>query len=336
MAGSFWPLTALSKHMSSLTDELGRSFKPFVVNTTAAVAFLEEKGAIVAEEATKLRKPIAAATAGLQELHTSAKGSQAVASYAAATADRMNVSSAQYEGVLALAEDSATTAPERLALAKQIVRANRVVEAKASPGGRTGNALEAWANEQATATVADWVATLPTGANQDTAVTAYINQSGFGKLAQWGEVASTTLSAIGDFLGTFKDNPGRRLMSILLGVMAGLAVAGVAGLDVYAGVQNDAVTDPLKLVAPTVLGMIFTGVLLGLGSSPTHEVIKVLQSDKERRKLANAPVGGLAVAGADLEARGATLALRYQLPRRVQGEGANGIVLERPAFVRFR
>jgi hypothetical protein len=144
------------------------------------------------------------------------------------------------------------------------------------------------------------------------------------------------LSAVGDFLGTFKDNPGRRLMSILLGVIAGLAIAGLAGLDVYAGVQNDGVTDATKLVAPTVLGIIFTGVLLGLGSSPTHEVIKVLQKDKERRKLANAPAGGVAVAGDDMETLGARFALEYQPVRAAGRQEPSGIVVSRPVFLRFR
>jgi len=96
---------------------------------------------------------------------------------------------------------------------------------------------------------------------------------------------------LGDFLGTFTDNPGRRLLSIQIGVFAGILVAAIGGLDVVAGVQNQDVTDPLKLVPMTIGGVIFTGLMMGLGSSPTHEVIQTLQQYKRQRKAASAPTG---------------------------------------------
>ncbi|HEX5883959.1 MAG TPA: hypothetical protein VFY67_05395 [Pyrinomonadaceae bacterium] len=93
------------------------------------------------------------------------------------------------------------------------------------------------------------------------------------------KVADTAINGLQDFLATFKDNPGRRLISIYLGALLGLVIAGVFSLDVFKALD---VTVPYEHV-PIVL----TGILIGLGSGPTHEVIRVIQEFKENRKGRN-------------------------------------------------
>ena len=93
-------------------------------------------------------------------------------------------------------------------------------------------------------------------------------------------VANSAIDGLQNFLASFKDNPGRRLISIYLGAILGLILAGMFSLDVFsaAGVSTDAY--PRARI-------ILTGILIGLGSGPTHEVIRVIQEFKENRKGAN-------------------------------------------------
>ncbi len=87
----------------------------------------------------------------------------------------------------------------------------------------------------------------------------------------------------GDLLGIgqgiledFKDNPGRKVISIYLGAILGIAVATVAQLDVFHATDNDAAFGDLAIP--------LTGVLMGLGANPTHEVIASLKKYKESKK----------------------------------------------------
>jgi hypothetical protein len=94
-------------------------------------------------------------------------------------------------------------------------------------------------------------------------------------------VASTAISGLSNFVGAFQDNPGRRLISIYLGALLGLIGAGVCGLDMF----RAALGAPLP--GPQHLGVVLTGIAIGLGSNPTHEVIKVLLEFKQGQKASN-------------------------------------------------
>jgi hypothetical protein len=94
------------------------------------------------------------------------------------------------------------------------------------------------------------------------------------------KVANTAIGGLQDFLVTFKDNPGRRLISIYLGAILGLFVAGFFGLDVFAAASGS----PSKCPGLMVL---LTGVIIGLGSNPTHEVIRAIQEFKKGQKGEN-------------------------------------------------
>jgi hypothetical protein len=90
------------------------------------------------------------------------------------------------------------------------------------------------------------------------------------------KVAGTAIDGIQNFIASFKDNPGRRLISLYLGAILGLIVAGVFGLDLFKAV--------LENVKHPVLDVVVTGIIIGLGSNPTHEVIRAVQEFKEARK----------------------------------------------------
>jgi|GEM_PF-1745539 len=104
------------------------------------------------------------------------------------------------------------------------------------------------------------------------------------------DIAQQTLYGAADFVATFKENPAKRLVSIYAGAMIGIAIAGLVGLDLFQAILGD----PEAAAAPAAglfpyLGVAVTGLIMGLGSSPTHEVIRVLQEIKKSRKSSNDP-----------------------------------------------
>jgi hypothetical protein len=116
------------------------------------------------------------------------------------------------------------------------------------------------------------------------------------QLSQGVPLANTAISGMQDFLATFKDNPGRRLLSLYLGALLGLGLAAIFHLDVFSAV--DAATDGAasagQLPATPGLRIALTGLLIGLGSNPTHEVIQVLQEYKKGKKGKNTATPRLA------------------------------------------
>ncbi len=104
-------------------------------------------------------------------------------------------------------------------------------------------------------------------------------------LKQAAETAGAAIEGLQDFLVTFKDNPGRRLISIYAGAVMGLIVAGMFGLDLFQAVLQS----PPQSISGTLvhLRIILTGLAIGLGSNPTHELIRAVQVYKEGQKGAN-------------------------------------------------
>lgn len=88
--------------------------------------------------------------------------------------------------------------------------------------------------------------------------------------------AKGALKALNGFVGSFTDNPARRVISMFIGMFVGLLVAGIVGID---GV------DAALGRGPAAWGVIATGLLVGLGSSPTHEVITALQEYKTSKQV---------------------------------------------------
>lgn len=105
------------------------------------------------------------------------------------------------------------------------------------------------------------------------------------------EVAGTTVNGLQNFVATFKDNPGRRIISLCLGGIMGIATTSVLGLDLFQALANDPhLTPPAgsHLDFFRALHIVFTGLVIGLGAGPTHELIRLIQEAKESRKGTNA------------------------------------------------
>lgn len=100
------------------------------------------------------------------------------------------------------------------------------------------------------------------------------------------ELASFGIQGVTNFVETFKDNPGRRLISLFIGALAGLVVAGFTGLDIFQAILETPASSQQSAILPHV-GVAITGLLMGLGANPTHEAIRLLQEIKNKRKTAN-------------------------------------------------
>ncbi|MBV9580935.1 MAG: hypothetical protein JO057_20330 [Chloroflexi bacterium] len=81
------------------------------------------------------------------------------------------------------------------------------------------------------------------------------------------------------FVRTFNDNPARRIISLVVGCLAGFIVSAALRLDLFAALGLTQLT-PFPNV-PWSMGVPLTGLIMGLGSSPTHEVIQAIQQFKQ-------------------------------------------------------
>lgn len=100
------------------------------------------------------------------------------------------------------------------------------------------------------------------------------------------DLASFGIEGVTNFVETFKDNPGRRLISLFAGAIAGLVIAGSIGLDMFQAVLQTSSTAQAPVMFPHV-EVAITGLIMGLGANPTHEAIRLLQEIKNRRKTEN-------------------------------------------------
>ena len=96
-------------------------------------------------------------------------------------------------------------------------------------------------------------------------------------------IANQAVAGLTDFVGSFRENPGRRLISIYAGALLGLVVSGLVGLDIFQAVFGG---EPGAGLFKYV-GVAITGLIIGLGSNPTHDVIGVLQEIKKSRAAGN-------------------------------------------------
>lgn len=80
-----------------------------------------------------------------------------------------------------------------------------------------------------------------------------------------------------DIVESFDDNPARRVASLILGASLGILLAGYFGLNIFAATLGEEVA-----VVSGIGGVLITGIVVGFGASPTHEIIKGLQRFKDR------------------------------------------------------
>ena len=99
-------------------------------------------------------------------------------------------------------------------------------------------------------------------------------------------LARLGLEGVTNFVDTFKDNPGRRLISLFAGSIVGMAIAGAMGLDVFKAVLGTPIPLDQSPYLPHA-GVAITGLLMGLGANPTHEAIRLLQEVKKFRTAQN-------------------------------------------------
>ena len=107
----------------------------------------------------------------------------------------------------------------------------------------------------------------------------------YGKVGQVVAVAQTVVDDLEEYITTLKGNPGRKLVSLYFGAYVGLVAAWIFSLDVFLATMGTAAPSMAYLGGWRVA---FTGILVGLGAGPTHELIRAIQEFKNSRKAATA------------------------------------------------
>ena len=108
---------------------------------------------------------------------------------------------------------------------------------------------------------------------------------------QFAAAGLTTIAQLADSLAA---NPGRRMLSLFAGALLGLVAAAVLGLDLIHAALGVAAPATLTLhdgfstwwnagASRWPWAMVATGLLIGLGSNPTHEVIQAIQAYKQQQ-----------------------------------------------------
>ena len=120
-----------------------------------------------------------------------------------------------------------------------------------------------------------------------------------------------TLVATGavDLVAGFKDNPAKKVISLALGMVIGLFAAAFLRLDLFAAAGAPLPASTLRYpftdvsVLPFV-GVAVTGIVLGLGSNPTHQVVSLVTDAAKARRTAalGAPETGDGAQGSEPEA----------------------------------
>jgi hypothetical protein len=93
------------------------------------------------------------------------------------------------------------------------------------------------------------------------------------------EYAQGVIKIVSDAINTLNDNPGRRLISIFIGALLGLVVTGISGFNLFTLILGTDISFHL--------GTAVTGIVIGLGSGPTHEVVELLKEIKLNRRQHN-------------------------------------------------
>lgn len=128
----------------------------------------------------------------------------------------------------------------------------------------------------ATAAIADEVSTSMHAALNGLGDAAVATQLAIVTVRSSAQTALEVIAALGD-------NPSRRIASLLFGASLGMLATGMIGVNLFEATLGDLAPGAPELVLAGRLGVVITGIIVGLGSGPTHEVVKGLQRYKEAR-----------------------------------------------------
>lgn len=117
-------------------------------------------------------------------------------------------------------------------------------------------------------------------------------------------------------IASFQDNPARRIASIVLGASLGMLVAGGVGLNLFVAtlVPASGNASNLPAVLAGALGVVLSGIIIGLGSAPTHEIVKSLQAYRDARTPPD-DVSTVTTAGQPTEAVAAAFPAMLEAPQ---------------------
>jgi hypothetical protein len=93
-----------------------------------------------------------------------------------------------------------------------------------------------------------------------------------------------------DILAGFKENPAKKLISIYLGMLIGVVIASILRLDLFVAAGAPLTGEPFKVSGFPVLpylGIAITGLVVGLGSNPTHQVVSLVTDVAKARRSAS-------------------------------------------------
>ncbi len=107
------------------------------------------------------------------------------------------------------------------------------------------------------------------------------------------QLAAAGVTALANLADSLATNPGRKILSLFAGALLGLLAAAVLGLDLVhaalgvaapaTSMLHDGFTNWWNAGASSwSWAMVATGLLIGLGSNPTHEVIQAIQAYKQQ------------------------------------------------------
>ncbi|MDQ5825487.1 MAG: hypothetical protein M3441_14940, partial [Chloroflexota bacterium] len=91
-------------------------------------------------------------------------------------------------------------------------------------------------------------------------------------------------------LNSVLDNPARKIIGIFIGAAIGIVIAALFGLDIFWSILGSETVFTFG-DAPRALtlhvGVALSGIIIGLGADPTHQVIRLLEEKKKDLKGRN-------------------------------------------------
>jgi len=101
------------------------------------------------------------------------------------------------------------------------------------------------------------------------------------RLSQGAAAAKTAIADLSGAVSAFSNNPARKLISLFAGAILGIVLAALTHVDLF---RASGIAD--TQLGPFQWGVAITGVVMGLGSNPAHELINAITQFKIRQRQA--------------------------------------------------